>query len=78
MANPVHPVHPLVVQEVFDDDKSFFGWAVEGRPADCVKLALLELLPQHPDVIISGIGYLWRDEIAKMPSSWPVREVMAK
>lgn len=31
-----------------------------------------------PDVIISGIGYLWRDEIAKLPSSWPVREVMKK
>jgi len=28
-----------------------------------------------PDVIISGIGYLWRDEIATLPSSWPVREV---
>ena len=49
-------LHPLVVQEVFEDDKSFFGWAVEGRPADCVKLALLELLPKHPDVIISGIN----------------------
>src|SRR5436309_10961239 len=37
---------PLVVQQVFDDDKGFVGWAVEGRPADCVKLALLELLPE--------------------------------
>jgi hypothetical protein len=26
----------------------------------------------------SGIGYLWRDEIAKMPSSWPVRQDMAR
>lgn len=24
-----------------------------------------------PDVIVSGISYLWRDEIAKLPSSWP-------
>jgi predicted alpha/beta superfamily hydrolase len=31
-----------------------------------------------PEVIINGIGYLWRDEIAKMPSSWPVREALAK
>src|SRR5262245_26328428 len=30
---------PLLVQEVLDDDKKFVGWAVEGRPADCVKLA---------------------------------------
>jgi predicted alpha/beta superfamily hydrolase len=27
-----------------------------------------------PDVIVSGISYLWRDEIAKLPSSWPTRE----
>src|SRR5690348_16850770 len=32
------------------------GWAVEGRPADCVKLALRELLPTPPDVIISGLN----------------------
>ena len=30
--------------------------AVEGRPADCVKLALLELLPSQPDVVISGMN----------------------
>src|ERR1700730_18509236 len=47
---------PLIVQEVFDDDKNFLGWAVEGRPADCVKLALLELLPEPPDVIVSGLN----------------------
>ena len=27
-----------------------------------------------PDLIISGIGNLWRDEIARLPSSWPARE----
>ena len=44
---------PLLVNEVFEDDaKTFVRWAVEGRPADCVKLALLELLPDPPDVII--------------------------
>lgn len=31
-----------------------------------------------PDVIISGIGHLWRDEIARLPSSWPVREATTK
>src|SRR5262245_48412368 len=31
---------PLLVQEVLDDRRQFLGWAVEGRPADCVKLAL--------------------------------------
>ena len=47
---------PLLVQQVFDEAKQFFGWAVEGRPADCVKLALLELLPDPPDLIVSGLN----------------------
>jgi 5'-nucleotidase len=47
---------PLLVQEVLDDDQTRLGWAVEGRPADCVKLALQELLPEPPDVIISGLN----------------------
>src|SRR5205085_1391398 len=32
------------------------GWAVEGRPADCVKVALLELLPERPDLVVSGLN----------------------
>jgi 5'-nucleotidase len=47
---------PLLVQEVNDEQNRFMGWAVEGRPADCVKLALLELLPEPPDVVVSGLN----------------------
>jgi len=47
---------PLLIQQVLDDAGQFFGWAVEGRPADCVKLALLELLPDPPDLIVSGLN----------------------
>ncbi|MFN4261579.1 MAG: 5'/3'-nucleotidase SurE [Gemmataceae bacterium] len=47
---------PLVVQEVRDESNEFLGWAVEGRPADCVKLALLELLPDPPDLLVSGLN----------------------
>ena len=32
------------------------GWAVEGSPADCVKLAIGELCPQRPDLVVSGIN----------------------
>src|SRR6266481_6235811 len=46
---------PLIVQEI-NDGGDFIGWAVEGRPADCVKLALLELLPDPPDLIVSGMN----------------------
>ena len=31
-----------------------------------------------PDLVISGVGHLWRDEIARLPSSWPVRDDAAK
>jgi 5'-nucleotidase len=47
---------PLIVQEVLDDQQRPLGWAVEGRPADCVKLALRELLSEPPDVIVSGLN----------------------
>jgi 5'-nucleotidase len=47
---------PLLVQEVLDEDDQALGWAVEGRPADCVKLALLELLPWMPDLVVSGLN----------------------
>lgn len=35
---------------------TFEGWGVDGRPADCVKLGILELLEQRPDFVISGIN----------------------
>src|SRR5438270_13783827 len=47
---------PLVVMEVLDEQRRPLGWAVEGRPADCVKLALRELLEEPPDVLVSGLN----------------------
>ncbi|MCI0639435.1 MAG: 5'/3'-nucleotidase SurE [Gemmataceae bacterium] len=47
---------PLLVQEVLDENQQPMGFAVEGRPADCVKLALLELLKEPPDVVVSGLN----------------------
>jgi len=32
------------------------GYAVNGTPADCVKLAILEILEDKPDLVISGIN----------------------
>ena len=34
----------------------FFGHAVKGTPADCVKIAVQELLETPPDVVLSGIN----------------------
>src|ERR1700688_4519804 len=32
-------------------------WAVDGTPADCVIVALHKLLPEPPDLVISGINF---------------------
>jgi 5'-nucleotidase len=45
---------PLMAKEVFDGRRRR-GWAVEGSPADCVKLALAEFCPA-PDIVVSGIN----------------------
>ena len=46
---------PLMAKEIFDGDRRR-GWAVEGSPADCVKLALAEFCPRRPDLLVSGIN----------------------
>ena len=35
---------------------AFTGIAVDGSPADCVKLAVNQLLPRRPDLVVSGIN----------------------
>jgi 5'-nucleotidase len=46
---------PIAVTRVHAHEQ-FHAFAVEGQPADCVKLALRELMPAPPDVVISGIN----------------------
>ena len=46
---------PLRVQEARRNG-SFFGYAITGTPADCVKIAVQELLDSPPDIILSGIN----------------------
>jgi 5'-nucleotidase len=46
---------PLRVQTVYKNG-TFFGYAVKGTPADCVKIAVQELIERVPDVILSGIN----------------------
>jgi 5'-nucleotidase len=46
---------PLAVRRVHIR-QTFYGWSVAGRPADCVKLAMVELLRQRPDYVLSGIN----------------------
>jgi 5'-nucleotidase len=43
---------PIICNKVADRQ-----WAVEGTPADCVIVALHRLLPEQPDLVISGINH---------------------
>lgn len=49
-------LNPLVVKPVDGEDGQSLGYSVEGSPADCVKLAILELMDGPPDLIVSGIN----------------------
>ena len=46
---------PIRVQTVHKNGV-FFGYAISGMPADCVKIAVKELLDYPPDFILSGVN----------------------
>ncbi len=46
---------PLRTKKVAFSDGTY-GWAVNGTPADCVKLAIEALMPEKPDIVVSGIN----------------------
>ena len=46
---------PLLTHRV-SIENGFTGTSVSGRPADCVKLAVAQLLPRRPDLVVSGIN----------------------
>jgi 5'/3'-nucleotidase len=41
----------------FHKNGEFFGYAVEGTPADAIKLGVRSLMKQRPDMILSGINH---------------------
>ena len=46
---------PLTAKQVFAGDRCR-GWAVDGSPADAVKLGITQFLPRRPDLVVSGIN----------------------
>lgn len=48
-------MNPLRINEV-NRHGEFFGYAVNGTPADCVKLAVHALMDERPDIIVSGVN----------------------
>src|SRR2546430_6812616 len=43
---------PIVCNKIAEHE-----WAIDGTPADCVIVALHKLLPEKPDMVISGINH---------------------
>jgi len=43
---------PIVCHSVAERE-----WAIDGTPADCVIVALHKLLPERPDMVVSGINF---------------------
>ncbi len=41
----------------YHKNNDFFGYAVEGTPADCVKLGVRFLMKEKPDLVMSGINH---------------------
>ncbi len=47
---------PLRVNEYYKNGE-FFGYAVDGTPADCVKIGITNILKETPDIVVSGINH---------------------
>ena len=55
VAHSITFLTPLQARKVYVNDKHW-AWTVDGSPADCVKLAVSTILPERPDVVVSGIN----------------------
>ena len=47
---------PLRVQEYYKNG-TFFGYAVDGTPADCIKMGIRNIMKETPDLVVSGINH---------------------
>ncbi len=54
-AHGITVLQAINVQQIHVHDR-FHGWSVGGRPADCVKIAVAELMDRKPDLVVSGIN----------------------
>lgn len=47
--------HPLRIREIYLDG-GFFGYGIDGSPADCVKLGVREIMKEKPSLLVAGIN----------------------
>jgi 5'-nucleotidase len=48
--------YPLRCNKFYKNGE-FFGYAVDGTPADCIKMGVRNILKERPDIVISGINH---------------------
>ncbi|MCF8262769.1 MAG: 5'/3'-nucleotidase SurE [Melioribacteraceae bacterium] len=46
---------PLRISKFYKGEE-FFGYAIDGTPADCIKIGIRNILKERPDIVISGIN----------------------
>ncbi|MDP4175119.1 MAG: 5'/3'-nucleotidase SurE [Bacteroidota bacterium] len=47
---------PLRISKYYKDGE-FFGYAINGTPADCVKIGIRNIMKSLPDIVVSGINH---------------------
>ncbi|MCS7304082.1 MAG: 5'/3'-nucleotidase SurE [Thermoguttaceae bacterium] len=55
VAHSITYLRPLTVKEVYQGTERW-GWAVDGSPADCVKMGVDQFCPRRPDLVVSGMN----------------------
>jgi 5'/3'-nucleotidase len=48
--------NPLRVTKYYKNG-DFFGYAVDGTPADCIKMGIRNIMKEQPDIVVSGINH---------------------
>lgn len=48
---------PIAVKETMFPVNGIKAFAVSGSPADCVRIGVLNILPEKPDIVLSGINF---------------------
>lgn len=54
-----HSITMMVPLRVYKYNKNneFFGYAVTGTPADCIKMGIRNIMGETPDIVVSGINH---------------------
>lgn len=55
VAHSITLAHPLRIRRIYHSGE-FFGYGINGAPADCVKLGCREILKAKPDLLLAGIN----------------------